>query len=397
MVEVNFTGSRGIGGFKAIYVGDMYSKVARHILMENETINIGNVLLGNNVSISIRFKSFLVDNALTAASDNSYFKPNKTTICGQAPTKAGTFCKLDNRSYDFNVAFTPSKEGENIAHITVSDGIRSKTVTIIANVHRYNSFYIEGQWTESDKCRFGLPAENEDVVIEANVTIPDSRTIKVNNVILRDNISITIKPQGTLKINTINRGSNTNIMIESNELSSGSFLYKNTDKVNATIQLYSKAFSNGLRNDVAGNFYDPKWQYIGIITESLDYKVLNPDGITNWMYKWDETQNAVTCWSEKLNTTSSLYAWAGYCITQENAHTYTYSGNLLNQDHTYDLTYTKSASSADDLGNNLITNSYSGPINITSLSTDNFTNAEATIFIYNTGSYLEWQAQTNFL
>ena len=398
LTAVSFTGYRDGGGLKAIYVGDCYSKVARHILMENETINLGDVKMSDNqINIPIKFKSFLVDNALTAASDNNDFKPNKTTICNKATTKAGTFCQLDNRSYDFNVAFTPAKEGENIAHITVSDGIRSKTVTIIANVHRYNSFYIEGQWTESDKWRFGLPAENEDVVIEANVTIPDTKTIKVNNVILRDNISITIKPQGTLKINTINRGSNTDIMIESNELSSGSFLYKNTDKVNATIQLYSKAFSNGLRNDVAGNFYDPKWQYIGIITESLDYKVLNPDGVTNWMYKWDETQNAVTCWSEKLNTTSSLYAWAGYCITQENAHTYTYSGNLLNQDHTYDLTYTKSASSADDLGNNLITNSYSGPINITSLSTDNFTNAEATIFIYNTGSYLEWQAQTNVL
>ena len=397
LTEVQFLGTRDLGGFKYIYVGDCYSKVARHILMENETINLGNVLLGNNIDVPIRFKSFLVDNALTAASDNSDFKPNKTTICNKATTKAGTFCQTGNRSYDFTVNFTPSKEGEAIAHIVVGDGIRSKTVTITANVYRHNTFFIEGEWRESDKWSCGLPAENEDVIIAANVTIPDGVVIKAGNIELDSNTSITIKPQGTLKINTISKANNADIIIEANELNTGSFLYKNTNKVNATVQLYSKASSDGFKNDVVGNFYDPKWQYLGIITESLNYSVLNPDGVTNWMYKWDETKNAVSCWSEKLNKQSSLYAWNGYCIAQEHERTYTYSGNLLNENHTYNLTYTKSAASTDDLGNNLITNSYSAPIDIESLSTDNFVNAEATIYIYNTGSYVEWREQTNIL
>ena len=393
--KVVFTGSRP-GGLQKIYVGDAYSKIARHILMENETINLGDVRINDNIDVPIKFKSFLVDNELKATSDNSDFKPSKSIICGKAIKKSGTFCQLDNRSYDFSVRFTASREGEAVAHIVVSDGIRSKTVTIIANVHRYNTFFAEGQWTESDKWTFGLPLEDEDVIIAANVTVPDNTRARVNDVILNDNISITIKPQAVLKINTIDRGSSTDIIIESNELNTGSFLYRNTDKVNATIQLYSKAFSEGLKNDIAGNFLNPAWQYIGIITESLNYSVLNPDGVTNWMYKWDETQNAVSCWSEKLNKQSSLYAWNGYCIAQANARTYTYSGNLLNENHTYNLTYTKSAASTDDLGNNLITNSYSAPIDIESLSsTANFVNAEATIFIYNTGSYAEWKEQTD--
>ncbi len=393
--KVVFTGSRP-GGLQKIYVGDAYSKIARHILMENETIHLGNVRINDNIDVPIKFKSFLVDNELKATSDNSDFKPSKSVICGKAIKKSGTFCQLDNRSYDFNVRFTPSKEGEAIAHITVSDGIRSRIVTIMANVIRYNTFFAEGQWTESDKWTFGLPLEDEDVIIAANVTVPDNTRARVNDVILNNDISITIKPQAVLKINTIDRGSNTNIIIESNELNTGSFLYRNTDKVNATIQLYSKAFSEGLKNDIAGNFLNPAWQYIGIITESLNYSVLNPDGVTNWMYKWDETQNAVSCWSEKLNKQSSLYAWNGYCIAQEHERTYTYSGNLLNENHTYNLTYTKSAASTDDLGNNLITNSYSAPIDIESLSsTANFVNAEATIYIYNTGSYAEWKEQTD--
>lgn len=397
LTEVNFTGSRAIGGFKEIYVGDCYTKIARHILMENETINLGDVRINDNIDVPIKFKSFLVDNELKATSDNSDFKPSKSIICGKAIKKSGTFCQLDNRSYDFNVRFTPSREGEAIAHITVSDGIRSRIVTIMANVIRYNTFFAEGQWTDNDNWTFGLPLEDEDVMIAANVTVPNNIAAKVKDVVLNDNISITIKPQAVLKINTIDRGSNTDIIIESNELNTGSFLYRNTNKVNATIQLYSKAFSEGLKNDIAGNFLNPAWQYIGIITESLNYSVLNPDGVTNWMYKWDETQNAVSCWSEKLNKQSSLYAWNGYCIAQANERTYTYSGNLLNENHTYNLTYTKSAASTDDLGNNLITNSYSAPIDIESLSTDNFVNAEATIFIYNTGSYAEWKAQTNII
>lgn len=394
--KVVFTGSRDPFGGQKIYVGDAYSKIARHILIENDTINLGNVRINDNIDVPIKFKSFLVDNALTAASDNSDFKPNKTTICSKASTKAGRFCQTGDRSYDFTVNFTPSKEGEAIAHIVVSDGIRSRIVTIMANVIRYNTFFAEGQWTESDKWTFGLPLEDEDVIIAANVTVPDNTRARVNDVILNDNISITIKPQAVLKINTIDRGSNTNIIIESNELNTGSFLYRNTDKVNATIQLYSKAFSEGLKNDIAGNFLNPAWQYIGIITESLNYSVLNPDGVTNWMYKWDETQNAVSCWSEKLNKQSSLYAWNGYCIAQEHERTYTYSGNLLNSNHTYNLTHTSSSTITDDLGNNLITNSYSAPIDIESLSsTANFVNAEATIFIYNTGSYAEWKEQTD--
>lgn len=393
--KVVFTGSRDPFGGQKIYVGDVYSKVARHILMENDTINIGNVKLNDHITIPIKFKSFLVDNELKAASDNNDFKPSKNVICNKATTKTGTFCQLDNRSYDFNITFTPSSEGETNAHITISDGIRSKTVTIIANVFRNNTFLSEGEWGENNKWSFGLPNENEDVIIAANVTIPNNATITVKNVILNSNTSITIKPQGVLKIDTINQASNTDIIIESNEVNTGSFLYKNKNKVDATIQLYSKAFSDGIRNSIAGNFKDPKWQYIGIITDSLKYSTLNTDGITNWIYRWDETQNAVSCWAEKLNEQSHLYAWNGYCIAQENERTYTYSGSLLNKNHTYNLTYSDSKYRSDDLGNNLITNSYSGPIDITSLSMDNFINVEATIYIYNTGSYAEWKEQVS--
>ena len=67
----------------------------------------------------------------------------------------------------------------------------------------------------------------------------------------------------------------------------------------------------------------------------------------------------------------------------------------MNKNHTYNLTYSDSKYRSDDLGNNLITNSYSGPIDITSLSMDNFINVEATIYIYNTGSYAEWKEQVS--
>ena len=395
LTQVKFLGTRDLGGFKEIYFGDAYSRVARHLLMANETIDLGNVRMSDNITVPIQFKSFLVDNELRATSDNNNFKPNKSVICGKATKKAGTFCQIGDSSYDFNVTFTPSREGKEIAHITVSDGIHSKTVTITANVYRHNTFFVDGEWRENSKWTFGVPSGNEDVIIASNVTIPDNTTITVKNIIQNSNTSITIKPQGVLKIDTINQASNTNIFIESNELNTGSFLFKNKKTVAATIQLYSKAFSEGFKNDVVGNFKNPKWQYVGIITDSLTYSTLNTDGITNWMYKWDETQNAVSCWSEKLNEASYLYAWNGYCIAQRNEMTYTYNGNLLNKNHTYNLTYTSSKYSSDDLGHNLITNSYSAPIDITSLGMDNFVNAEATINIYNTGSYAEWKAQTN--
>lgn len=393
---VNF--DRVGAGTQTMYVIDAYAKIARHIKLENEShyLHLGNIRLNKgSLTATINFKSFLVDGELKATSDNPDFKVNKTPLAPAATTKAGTLCQIGNTNYNFTVTFSPNKIGNQVAVITISDGNVSTHITLEASVYEHNKFVNAGDWNNSSNWFFGVPAPTEDVEIAAAVTIPNGYTAITNDVSIESGGSISIAPQGALKVNTISGANANNLSLQANENGSATLLFKNTDKVNASIQLYSIASSDGLRDSIAGNFKDPKWQYLGIIAESAQYSTLNPDGTTNWMYRWDETKNSTSCWAEKLKSGSTLSAWIGYGIAQEKATLYNYSGTLINSDHTYNLTFTSNDGYTEDRGYNLITNSYSAPIDIATINTTNFVNAVENIYIYNTGSYAEWRDNNN--
>ena len=296
-----------------------------------------------------------------------------------------------------SISFAPKKQGTYSANLIVSmvEGATEKlNIPITATaVYRETTFNNPGNWNDNSNWSAGIPTGiGKNATIAAAVTIPDGYTAVANNITIADGGSITIAPQGKLKINNISGANANNLYLQANNKGSAILIYKNTadNKIDASVELNSIASSDGLRNDKPGNFKDPKWQYIGIVTETLQYSTINPNGTSNWIYRWDETTNATSCWAEKMKTGSTLSAWIGYCLAQENETTYNYSGTLVNGDHEYALTYTTENASGD-LGNNLITNSYTAPIDITTLDVTDFTNAEANIYIYNTGSYSQWK------
>ncbi len=396
--------SRREWGLTAIYVSDMYAKIAPHIkIKSNAYINaqypyipFGRIRLnGESVTATINFQSFLVFNELKVTSTNPKFKLSKSVIAPATTSKAGTFCQQGETKYDFTITFTPDELGSHNSRITITDGVNSIAFTVDATVYSKNRLHVAGDWNNSSNWFFGVPAPTEDVEIAAAVTIPNGYTAIANDVSIESGGSISIAPQGALKVNTILGANANNLSLQANENGSATLLFKNTDKVNASIQLYSIASSDGLRDSIAGNFKDPKWQYLGIIAESAQYSALNPDGTTNWMYRWDETKNSTSCWAEKLKSGSTLSAWIGYGIAQEQATLYNYSGTLINSDYTYNLTFTSNDGYTEDRGYNLITNSYSAPIDIATINTTNFVNAVENIYIYNTGSYAEWRDNNN--
>ncbi len=403
-VNINFQ-SRREWGTTAIYVSDMYAKIAPHIKIKSNAyienalypyIPFGKIRLnGESVTATINFQSFLVFNELKVTSSNPKFKLSKSVIAPATTSKAGTFCKQGETKYDFTITFTPDELGSHSSRITITDGMNSIAFTVDATVYSKNRLHVAGDWNNSSNWFFGVPAPTEDVEIAAAVTIPNGYTAITNDVSIESGGSISIAPQGALKVNTISGANANNLSLQANENGSATLLFKNTDKVNASIQLYSIASSDGLRDSIAGNFKDPKWQYLGIIAESAQYSALNPDGTTNWMYRWDETKNSTSCWAEKLKSGSTLSAWIGYGIAQEKATLYNYSGTLINSDHTYSLTFTSNDGYTEDRGYNLITNSYSAPIDIATINTTNFVNAVENIYIYNTGSYAEWRDNNN--
>ncbi len=302
---------------------------------------------------------------------------------------------------NISIYFSPQFYKEDVYSATLvikSEGQSNIEILLKGtSLYRETTFNKNGYWNDPANWSGGVPTGiGKNAIIDANVIIPNNYAAVINNITITNNGFITIEPQGALKANNIVGANINNLMLQANENGSAILVFNNpsANKVNASIQLYSLASSDGLRNEQAGNFRNPKWQYLGVVTEQVPFSTLNPNGTSNWIFRWDETQNATSCWAEQLSNSSTLSAWIGYCLAQESATTYNYTGALINEDHTYALTYTPDNASAD-LGNNLITNSYTAPIDLTTINTSNFTNAEANIYIYNTGSYLDWKEQTN--
>ena len=365
----------------------LYTDITNKITFPQTTINessskplkISFAQLKDNIDISI------------TGTDANHFSINKSYIsagCGKWGIET------------VNIYFSPNsyKEGNyNATLIIKSEGQTNIEIPLVGStIYRETTFNKDGNWNDPMNWSGGVPTGiGKNAVISAKATIPNDYTAVANNITIVDGGSITIAPKGKLKANNINGATAENLTLQADENGSAILLFKNdeSNKVNATVELYSLASSDGLRNGQVGNFKDPKWQYLGIAVENIEYSTLNPNGTSNWIYRWDETHNATSCWAEKLTSNSTLSAWIGYCLAQETATTYNYSGSLLNADHTYNLTYTPENAS-DDLGNNLITNSYTAPIDITTLNDANFQNAKANIYIYKTGSYLEWKEQT---
>lgn len=328
------------------------------------------------------------DNSVFSITQNSYFGGS----CGDYGKTPISVQFLSNVQGEFS--------GDLVVYMGYDNPVEQHRIPLSAKSHYFETtFNRNGNWNDPTNWTAGIPmGMGKNATISANATITDGYTAIANNITIANGGSITISPQGKLKINTVTGATATNFTLKADENGSAIFLFKNDEKnkVNATIELYSKASSDGLRNGQAGNFKNPKWQYLGIAAESLNYSVINPKGTSNWVYQWDETQNATSCWAQKLNHESVLLPWVGYCIAQKEETTYTYTGSLINSDHTYPLTYTEIDGSSGDLGNNLLTNSYTAPISITTLSESNFTKANAEIYIYNTGSYLDWKYNSEF-
>jgi len=159
----------------------------------------------------------------------------------------------------------------------------------------------------------------------------------------------------------------------------GSLIFKNGSgsPVQATVEMFSKA---ACTSPATKTGY--KWQFFGI--PLLSMSSANPTFYGAYVRKMNEDIDPH--W-QQLTNESSLSAFTGYEITQLNPVTYIFKGQLVNGDHTVSLTYT---SGKPYIGQNLIGNPYTAAIEISKLIfTGNVLN---TVYIYNTGSFAEWQA-----
>ena len=165
----------------------------------------------------------------------------------------------------------------------------------------------------------------------------------------------------------------------------GSLVFGNTESdLQATVQYYSLAKDAKTEN--------PVWQYIGIPISDQPKAYENYYG--SWMCSWESTGNvsSTSNWVW-VTTEDKVPAFKGYCITQEAATSYYHQGSLCRPE-AISLPYYYFTSPDGNNGFNMFANSWVAPIDIEKIEESDFgdpTDADATIYIYNTGSRKQYE------
>lgn len=328
----------------------------------SKPLKISFAQLKDNINISI------------TGTDASHFSTNRDYIeagCGKwgIETINVYFSPKSYKEEGYEAKLTIKSEGQNVIEIALKGN----------SFFQETTFYQDGDWNIPANWTAGVPTGmGKNAIIDAKATIPNEYYAKANNITITKNGSITIAPQGKLKINSIEGSNVSNVILKANETSNATFVFL-SGSPSATVEMYSKANQDN----------KPQWQYMGVAVNNATTN----DFDDAWLLKWEEKDNVTgDPWTDAPLANTALAPWAGYSISQPKAATYSTTGTLMRGDHTYTLTRTESTD--PDCGFNLLANSYTAPIDITKLTTDNFENADACIILYNTGTYAEWESQT---
>ena len=206
-----------------------------------------------------------------------------------------------------------------------------------------------------------------------NLIIPADKEVVVNNL-------ITLTP-----VNTSSTYDQIQVKCDPNPLDAsrlpnGSIIFPNATNVNGTVEMYSKATIN----TSAATDWQYFWQYFGIpvTTATADPTLYGAyvrrayePGTDDDPYYWTELTNA-----------DPINKFVGHEICQTNPTVYTFKGQLVNTD--FDSGLLAYTSTAKYPGQHLFANSYTAAIDIKKIELG--TDMEQSIFLYNTGSYGQW-------
>jgi len=165
----------------------------------------------------------------------------------------------------------------------------------------------------------------------------------------------------------------------------GALVMGNHDGTNkATVNFYTRSKGDKHDNTSVG-------QYVG--TPFSDETNILYNWYNSWVYKIIYN-SGVMAW-DRVNEGQGMDPFKGYCVFSADAwdngegHSYWMQGTLVSSaNHTCSGLNWQSGTGTANLNNeNLLANSWMAPIKIKAMQTSDFTNAEATIYIFNSTSY----------
>jgi hypothetical protein len=280
---------------------------------------------------------------------------------------------------DRNITYTPNEPLTGMVRFSVTCSEKSiyiKSIQINYTDYEYDFYQTYctdtlksgSSWNSGTWSLNRAPQSNERAVILQPVTV-DIPHARAKEVVISPNGKLTVQPNKGLEVqDTISVHDGTyrattpeNLILQSSEAGNASLIFNNNNKCQATVELYSIA--NSKKN----------WQYMGTVMDSLN-ALYNYYG--SWIYRWDESQQ----WKAVPNG-GMMYAWTGYCLTQEKATSewYETTGTLIPTD-TKDTTLTVPAR-----GDMVFTNSWTAPIHISKFYESGFKLTPMNIYLFNTG------------
>lgn len=245
-----------------------------------------------------------------------------------------------------------------------------------------------GNWSDNTKWNIGRTSYEKD-----HVTITDKATVTSEDAVCTSlffgntNSLLQINAEKYLRVlgNIYNTQANRILIKASNSQPNGSLVFNNPKAlgVHASVELCSHASIDASLSE--GDLGKYKWQYIGIPFRSLS---ATPSFNGAWVRRFNESSTAYSKW-EALTNGDTMFAFKGYEILQNNPTAYTLQGILENRDTT--ITVVKSAVPYF-AGQHILANPYTAAIKVEDIQ---FTGAvEATVYIYHTGSYADWDADS---
>ncbi len=195
---------------------------------------------------------------------------------------------------------------------------------------------------------------------------------------------LTILPTGALTVDSLTNPQAGDIIICADANNNGALVLspKNKD-IPASVEFYARSSQKGS--------LAPVWQYMGYpLQDKPVFQTAYPKAD---FYEWTNTPNPDLGgnWQQLDVTTKTADPFVGYCMTEEAEKVYTFSG-LLNNPVLQNLNVPN-----NDKGNYkgfaFLANSWVAPIDIARLDVEDFGDADATVYIMNTGTYAEAIAQ----
>jgi len=377
----------------------------------SSSVNVSVIMASSPASVSVSASANPVSNGqsvtFTATPTNGGTNPTYQWSVGGVPVTNAT-----NSTYTYvpvDGAVVSCAMTSNSGCLSSVGAVTSSVTMTVYNIVNYWKGTNGTDWGTASNWTVGIPADGDNVVFATtstpygdaknNLILDKDRTI--GNLTNTSTKSLVIPTATSLTVNgniTTNGASSPGSIIikayPDGTQQNGSLIFPTATDVYGTVEMYSHGHSVSTAVEYpagSGNKYRFSWQYFGIPVEDID---ASPTFDGSYVRKLNEADpNPSTHWIQ-LGNTDKVSPFIGYEITQDvsTGKLIVFQGKLINRDFTSDALIKTTANTAFG-GQYVFANPYTAAIDIksfisrlTSTSTDILT----TIYLYSTGSYIDW-------